>query len=100
MHGSRPSNYFLNMYVRVWMDVCIHVSSTVLSYDVPTQASMSTGFCILVYVEINAIDVKEQENHYCIKCNVVTCFSKFKQGLSIERVKKLHIDFTDNQKYL
>ena len=22
------------------------------------------------------------------------------QGLSIERVKKLHIDFTDNQKYL
>ena len=24
----------------------------------------------------------------------------FYQGLSIERVKKLHIDFTDNQKYL
>ena len=24
----------------------------------------------------------------------------FSQGLSIERVKKLHIDFTDNQKYL
>ena len=35
-----------------------------------------------------------------IRVTVKHIVCPYEQGLSIERVKKLHLDFTDNQKYL
>ena len=50
---------------------------------------------LFMYLFILKIDVTGG-----IVLHIVLCPTVYNQGLSIERVKKLYIDFTDNQKYL